>query len=96
MEHELKTLPQYYGAVLSGRKNFEIRKNDRGFRVGDTVRLREYENDEYTGRELVRKITYVLHGPLYGLAEGWCILALAQAASGGRASRSEVGGAAAE
>lgn len=38
MNHELKILPCYFDAVLSGRKTFEIRDNcDRGFQAGDTV-----------------------------------------------------------
>ena len=74
--HELKTLPEYYGAALSGAKPFELRKNDRGYRVGDVVRLKEYDGEEYTGRELVRRITYLLEGPVYGLEAGWCILGL--------------------
>ena len=74
--HELKCRKAYYEEVRSGRKSFELRKNDRGFRGGDAVRLREYDGKQYTGRELVRRITYILEGPVYGLAEGWCILAL--------------------
>ena len=74
--HELKCLPEYYEAVRENRKTFELRKNDRGFRVGDVVRLKEYDGSSYTGRELVRRITYILEGPVYGLENGWCILGL--------------------
>ena len=35
--HELKTLPEYFDAVFMGKKNFEIRKNDRDYKVGDYV-----------------------------------------------------------
>lgn len=42
MEHTLKIWPQFYQAVLSGEKNFEVRPNDRGFQKGDTVILREW------------------------------------------------------
>ena len=74
--HRLKTLPEYYGAAISGEKTFELRKDDRGFRVGDVLRLMEWEDDRYTGREMSWRIKYILRGPVYGLAEGWCILAL--------------------
>ena len=45
MEHELKIWPQYYQAVASGKKTFEVRENDRGFQAGDTVTLLEYDPD---------------------------------------------------
>lgn len=78
--HELKTWQSYFHALADGRKLFEIRRDDRDFRPGDTLRLREtyYHNGEYTGRELVRKITYVLrHEEDLGLIEGFAILSLA-------------------
>ncbi len=39
MHHDLKIDEPYYQAVREGRKNFEIRFNDRGHQAGDTVRL---------------------------------------------------------
>lgn len=43
MEHELKTMPAFFEAVLSGEKTAEVRKNDRSFQKGDKLLLREYE-----------------------------------------------------
>lgn len=43
MTHELKILPKYFEDVMTGKKNFEIRKNDRDFKVGDYLLLKEYE-----------------------------------------------------
>lgn len=52
--HELKTWPQYWNDVSMGRKTVEVRLNDRGFRVGDTLVLREWDPKvrAYTGARL--------------------------------------------
>lgn len=40
--HDLKTIQPYFDDLASGRKTFEVRRNDRAFQAGDTVILREY------------------------------------------------------
>lgn len=74
--HELKTWPEYFAAVASGAKPFEVRQNDRGFEVGDRLRLREWNRDEkaYTGRVLEREVCYILRGPAFGIKRGWCVM----------------------
>lgn len=76
--HELKISPEYFDAVSKGTKQFELRKDDRNFQVGDFVILKEYDNGAYTGRKLWHKlISYVLRDcPQYGLQEGYCIIGL--------------------
>ena len=78
MIHELKTLPQYFSMSAEGKKNFEVRRNDRDFKVGDFVFLREYSGDRYTGREWHRKIDYILYGGQLGIESGYCILSLSE------------------
>lgn len=62
MEHELKTWPAQYQAIVDGKKTFEYRINDRGFKVGHTLKLREYspEMKGYTGRVMRARVTYML------------------------------------
>lgn len=73
--HELKILPKYFEEVMNLNKKFELRKDDRGYQVGDFVLLKEFENGLYTGREShCLKITYILRNcPEYGLEDGYCI-----------------------
>lgn len=55
-DHELKCWPPFFQGILDGTKPFEIRLDDRGFRFGDTLWLREYdlenEDNPYTGRNM--------------------------------------------
>ena len=76
--HDLKLLPEYFAEVQAGTKTFELRKDDRGFNAGDSLRLREWsEGAGYTGKEELRRVLGVLRGPLYGLEEGFVILSTA-------------------
>ncbi len=61
VEHRLKTWPEFFEQILLERKTFEIRQNDRSFRVGDKLILREFSpgSCHYSGRECIRVITYV-------------------------------------
>ncbi len=63
--HELKTWPEHFAGLADGTKTFEIRKNDRGFRVGDILVLREWSkytppSEHYSGREFRFSVTYIL------------------------------------
>lgn len=58
--HELKILPEYFEAIMSGKKTFEIRENDRSFKIGDFVLLLECSSsNEYTGRNVFVEIVYL-------------------------------------
>ena len=50
--HELKTWPGFFDGLMTHQKSAEVRRNDRGFKVGDLLVLREFnaETDDYTGR----------------------------------------------
>jgi len=88
MEHELKILPQCFERLLSALNGYlQLRKDDRDYKVGDTIRLREYIPSrlikytpfvsEYTGRECNRTITYILRDcEKYGLKKGFVILGI--------------------
>jgi len=62
--HELKCWPPWFQDVQDGKKTFEVRKNDRGYKVGDILMLREWkpETKTYTGRICNVKVTYIMPG----------------------------------
>lgn len=73
--HELKILPEYFRAVVSGEKTFEVRFNDRNFKKGDILHLKEWTPDGYTGRRIDADVTYVLDSPDY-CKEGYVIMSI--------------------
>ena len=79
MTHKLKCWPESFQALFTGAKTFELRWNDRNFKVDDTLQIREYdpESDTFTGRSTKRVITYIL--PLNTMLAGtikWVILSI--------------------
>lgn len=79
MTHTLKTWPEFYKAIVSGEKTFELRRNDRSFKVGDILVLQEYDNvkSEYTGNEIKKQVTYILKGNIeFGLFADFCVMGI--------------------
>jgi len=86
MEHELKTDPEVFDLVMGGKKTFEIRKDDRGFNVGDRLLLRKTVHTgeemasgsplEYEGSFWTVEVKRIMRGPIYGLEDGWCIMSI--------------------
>lgn len=90
MIHKIKILEQFADEIISGNKNFEIRKNDRGYQKGDLIWFEvadEYGNrrdgKRYTKHPLHDKlyeITYVLSG--WGIEKDYVVLAIKQKEKG--------------
>lgn len=75
--HDLKTVQPHFDAVSSGAKKAEVRRDDRGFEVGDRLILREYDaiSGIYSGRTIEARVTHVLSG-FEGLAPGYVALSI--------------------
>lgn len=86
--HDLKTWPEPFEALCSGAKRHEIRKDDRGYAVGDTLHLREWEpprearHEEpvvfghYTGRGEAFRVTYITRGPEWNIPPGYVVMSV--------------------
>jgi hypothetical protein len=75
MIHKLKTIQPYFDEVWYRQKYFEVRKNDRNYKIGDSVLLQEYdpETNEYLGRSIyIDRIRYILTNPEF-VKDGYCI-----------------------
>lgn len=105
MIHKLKCWPEYFDAIGSGLKTFDVRRDDRHFQVNHFVELHEFKpcqdcggtgiapgrepilsqsyclvcrgmKGRFTGRIFTTGISYVLPGGQFGIAPGYCVLAL--------------------
>ena len=80
--HRLKTVQPFFNDVMIGAKDFELRKDDRNFQVGDRLDL--FEGDEQVEdiearqnkNHVHRFVKYKLKGGQFGLHEDYCILGL--------------------
>ncbi|MDP2641580.1 MAG: DUF3850 domain-containing protein [Candidatus Yanofskybacteria bacterium] len=56
-----KIWPEYFEAVASGKKKFELRLNDFDVHEGDTLVLEEWDpkTKQYTGRKTEKRVSYV-------------------------------------
>ncbi|WP_409977724.1 DUF3850 domain-containing protein [Bradyrhizobium sp. SZCCHNPS10062] len=84
-DHELKCWPQFFDEIQAGRKKHDLRRsNDRKFKVGDVLLLREFDpkKDGYTGRSTKVRVTYVTSSDLpcalsrEALHPNFCILSI--------------------
>ncbi|MGA9607044.1 MAG: DUF3850 domain-containing protein [Rouxiella badensis] len=75
--HELKIKPEHFDPVFSGKKTAELRKNDRDYKAGDLLKLREFLNGDYTGSYVWRRITHV--ADVGDFAEGYVLLSITPA-----------------
>ena len=77
MEHKIKIIEQFAEEHLSGKKPWELRENDRNYKVGDTIIFTIV--DRYykpIGKHYKREITYLFEGGMYGLEKGFCIFTI--------------------
>nr|DAN85666.1 MAG TPA: chromosome partitioning protein [Caudoviricetes sp.] len=75
--HDVKLGATFFEDVKTGRKTFELRKNDREYKEGDMIVLNEYKGGAATGRTITKKIVYILED-FAGLEDGYCILGLGE------------------
>lgn len=79
--HDVKLGTTFFDDVKTGRKTFELQKNDRGYKEGDTIVMHEYKDGTTTGRTIEKKIVYMLED-FTGLEDGYCILGLGEVKAG--------------
>lgn len=84
--HHLKAWRETFEPILSGDRTFDLRLDDRAFKVGHLIEFQEWDPiaKRYTGRKITKTIAYMLYGlseiiardPRWGLKQHYVILSL--------------------
>lgn len=81
--HYLKLNDRFFDAVVSGKKPFEIRKNDRGYQIGDTLVMTRTDdcgqpilNDVGLKDVCIKTVSYMLTHEDFpaGIPEGYVVM----------------------
>jgi hypothetical protein len=76
--HHVKVWPVFFEKLQDGTKPWEVRKNDRDYRVGYVLDLQEWNpsKEAFTGRSVQRVIIDVYAGGQFGIEDGHVVLGL--------------------
>lgn len=80
--HVIKVWPPYFQQTVDGDKTWELRVNDRDYKIGDVLMMKEWipEIGEYTGRIINATITYMVESnkdeKFFALPPGMCIMTI--------------------
>ena len=80
--HTLSLYDRYFDAVVNGVKRFVVRKNDKGYHIGDTLELirffEGYGPGEDDSDEFLVKVTYILTHEDFpeGVPDGYVVLGI--------------------
>ena len=79
MIHDLKTIPEIWDKVDAREKNFEVRFDDRGYKVGDILRLFRSTSPDFQKENFIhRRVTYILQGGQFGIEPDYVVMGLGE------------------
>lgn len=78
MTHELDSYIDQFEDIVKGLKTFMCGFDNKSFRVGDILKINEYDRDAilYTGRFVEVRVTYLQQGGENGLPEDFIIMSI--------------------
>lgn len=78
MTHELDSYPEQFEAIVQGLKTFMCGFNNQSFRVGDKLKINEFDDDKilYTGRFVEVKVIYLQEGGANDIPEDYVIMSI--------------------
>ena len=81
--HKVKCWTSYFEAIVAGEKNFDVRRDDRGYQKGDLIKLEQYDPkhcryvtdpDDGIPYSIEKEIKYILTGGQFGIEPGFVVL----------------------
>lgn len=80
---EIKVLPFEYEPIVSGARPFVFSYKKLGIGIGDIIKLREYVHGVYTGREILKRASFVYCSDgAYGLLNIYTIICFKETIDG--------------
>lgn len=77
MTHDIKIWPEWFNMVIRRHKEFELRKAERPYAAGDTLRMKEFDpkTNTFTGRVGIARIQCVM-SDMPGLLPGFVAMGI--------------------
>jgi len=78
IDHDIKVWHDEFVKIQEGSKRHEFRKNDRDYKTGQILLLRDFHpvGDKYLGGEIVARIEAISYGPEWGIPDGFCVFTI--------------------
>lgn len=78
MRHDIKTIQPYFNDIWDGNKTAELRKNDRDYKVGDWIMMREWcpVTGAYSRRVILVEVTHIMSDEKFGLQPGYVMMSI--------------------
>lgn len=83
--HVLKLEQPFFDDVYNNQKEFEVRKNDRDFKLGDRIKFVEYPHQQFS-KFVIKDVKYILEGGQHGIDKDYVVLGLKEISFGLSAS----------
>lgn len=71
--HLIRKETTEFEMIRSGKKNFDVQKNDKLCKEGDVLQILEFKDGKSTGRFIKEVVTYIVENAI-GLEKGYCII----------------------
>lgn len=76
--HHIKCWSEFFQYIIDGTKTFEVRFDDRDYKVGDYLMISETKRGDHmpTGRHIKVKVTYLMRGGKFGVADDYVVMSI--------------------